>query len=314
MRAMPTPDFVTHIAYDGPDLVDGSMDIRALAPALLALGDLLQEANRELNGPDVQLAVHVRSDFKSGSFDVGLGLIQSTDLTALFVPMAGHLATAKQIAEYLGLVKGAGVNLIGLVKWLKGKTPEQKDQRDGHVTLTVAGDNNQINLNVVRLYENPKIRKALADTVRPLEAEGVDRFEARDESGEPVESVTDEDLPAFRALERGLMLSAPPSESDGDTQTLFVEVIKVPFKRNLRFSLSDGQAKFGAVVTDDAFWKRIERRELAFVAGMVMQVRRRFRQHLVEGRLEAEYEIMEVLQVIPPPLQLGLDDIDSLLE
>ncbi len=77
------------VVYDGEALQDGSIDVHDLAPALLGLGDLVSEANREVTGGQVPVALRVRSDFERGSFHVNLeigGLISdslrsSPDLT-----------------------------------------------------------------------------------------------------------------------------------------------------------------------------------------------------------------------------------------
>lgn len=37
------------VRYSGPLLADHTMDVRDLAPAMLALGDLIREANNEIN-------------------------------------------------------------------------------------------------------------------------------------------------------------------------------------------------------------------------------------------------------------------------
>lgn len=64
------------VIYDGDALRDGSIDVRDLAPALLGLGDLVAETNREVTGGQVAVALRVRSEFERGSFQVNLEIGQ----------------------------------------------------------------------------------------------------------------------------------------------------------------------------------------------------------------------------------------------
>jgi len=73
------------LAYDGPALRAGSMDVNELAAARLATGDLFNEANRQLNADRTELSVKVRSDFKKGSLEVALVKGNSRGLQAFAV-------------------------------------------------------------------------------------------------------------------------------------------------------------------------------------------------------------------------------------
>ena len=48
------------------------MDVRDLATALVAIADLFNAANREINGDLAELRVEVSASFKAGSFGIDL--------------------------------------------------------------------------------------------------------------------------------------------------------------------------------------------------------------------------------------------------
>ena len=48
------------VTYDGPALESSEMDVRELAPALLAIGDLLEASTQALCGDQVRPRVNVR--------------------------------------------------------------------------------------------------------------------------------------------------------------------------------------------------------------------------------------------------------------
>lgn len=62
------------ITYDGPSLAASEMDVRDLAPALLAAGDLLDAATRALHGERIKAQINVRASFKTGCFGIDFAL------------------------------------------------------------------------------------------------------------------------------------------------------------------------------------------------------------------------------------------------
>ena len=59
------------MVFDGPALADGSMNVRDLAPAMMAVGSFFEAANRITNGERTSVSVNVRAT-SAGSFQVFL--------------------------------------------------------------------------------------------------------------------------------------------------------------------------------------------------------------------------------------------------
>jgi hypothetical protein len=306
LRRMADDELVTRIAYDGPVLRDGTMDVRELAPALLSVGELLQGANRVLNGDRASLAVKVRSDFKSGSFDVDL---------VLLVNMAQHFAlavwptiySAKQLAEWVGFTTGTQLSVFGLLKLLRGRKA-QKTTRLGNgdieLTLKVEGDNNSVSVHVVPspVYEiasDPSCRQAVEGVVKPLHAEGIDVFETK-QGDKTIERVSKDDLPAFS-------VPAQPTEDLGppQKQTLVLAVIKPSFVEDLTWTFSDGATRFDATVKDRTFLSRVSAGE-DFRVGDYLRVRLETHQSMTAGTLRTKREVVEVVEAMKAPRQMNM--------
>ena len=166
------------VAYDGDAVRSGSMAVKELAPALLSLGSLCEEANRTLNADLAAVSISVQSDgFNPGSFEVSLDLLQN--LKTLLT--SSDVADAKEILTLLGLIGGGG--LLGLYRWLKGRQPSPGTTlKDGSIQVNVQGDNNQVTVvqpQVLSLYNSTSVRSAYRGVLNPLISSGIDEFQVR---------------------------------------------------------------------------------------------------------------------------------------
>lgn len=300
---MAESEVVAHIAYDGPALQNGSMDVRQLAPALLAMGELLQNANRVLNADKAKLTVKVQADFKTGSFDFGLLVQGAMAVTSLWG--SDTIRTAREIAEFVGLVTGADISLFRLVKWLRGAGADAikaVDKGDGNIQIQVKGDNNEVNVTLVskdvyQLATDAACRKQAHDVVLPVHADGIDTFEVR-KGKQVIESVKKEDLPSFEL--------PSPQEQPLDPVpevTQVVEVVKPSFAEDLTWTLSDGSgSRFDAAMKDTAFLGRVKAGE-DFRIGDLLRVTIRTIQSVTPQGLRTRREIVEVVEPLKVPRQ-----------
>lgn len=175
------------VAYDGSSRVDDhTIDVETLAPALLAMGKLIREANAEFNGKDSTSRVLVVSDFEHKCFNINYEIILSYIRDVQTLLDVEEVKSAKDLLEWIGILAKpilGSLTVFGFLKWRNGREIVEKkvDTDTGIVTVQVKGDNNsvQVTNNVLNLSENVVALKAIRDAFSPIGKDGFDNVKVR---------------------------------------------------------------------------------------------------------------------------------------
>lgn len=286
------------IKYDGPALESHQMDVRELAPALIALSNMLEEANKVAFPDSASVKVNVQGNFKGGSFGVDLFAIQSiTDqIVSMFSgPESSAFSNLKSILEAIGLIVGAGGaggGLIGVIKWLRGRKPSSIRTSGDRVVFEVVeesiSETFEVDLVAGRLYQSRVVRKALANVVKPLEREGIDIF-AAGQDGQTAEVVRKDDAAWFTVAE-----SDADIVSDTITEHVLLLIESAVIKDDNKWRFSDGSGSFFAEIADPSFVSKINNGAERFGKGDVLIVDLRRVQTISDNGLKMEYSIVQV--------------------
>lgn len=288
------------LVYEGDAVTLGTMDVLDLAPALLAFGELCQEANRVINGGRSELTVSVSSDFEGGSFTSKLVLVaqQAADHLSL-----ENLKDAKAIVD---LIWGK-VSLVGLLKWMKSRQPKTvQPLPDGSVRVEIqAASGWQVIVNnypkeVLELANSAAVRRRLKLVMGPLQRPGIDRMKVLGDSisSEPVTKA------------ETVYFEPPPEEVEAhvDTRETLVEIIKPSFRKDLKWVFSEGGGNFSADIEDEDFLNAVKERRHSFTAGDYLRVRLWKRSVSTPNGLRADFKIQKVLGVQQAPKQILLPE------
>jgi hypothetical protein len=295
------------LAYDGPAVREGSMDVYDLAPALLGIGDLVRDANRFLNQDRADVSVQVESDFQHGSFEISLMVDQTVLAQAKEMLFAGSISEAKELLMLLfgtTSVAGAVVGAIKIYKMLKGKKPEAASIKIDNSQTTII-NNIAVEARTANLYLNDDIRSQLDRVVAPITKPGFDKMEVRKNKA-VLEELRKADLPD-RLLESG---EASSQDSLVNSREAFLSVETANFAKG-KWRFSDGTAKFNAQLNDPAFRQHIDSREEGFFSGDTLRVSLTTTQTVKpDGKIQTTYSIDKVLEhrhgptqerLLPPP-------------
>lgn len=221
MPATPSTRLGFQIIYDGPALRDGLMSINDLAPALLALGHLVEQVNHRLNSDNPPVQLQFRGA-KRGSLIINLDL--QTTAVQQASPLFGTYET-ESLTRILDTLWDGGhtVGLFQLLKFLRGQAP-QEVERTSLSTVTVHnafGGKVQTSPVALQLATDTRAKQDVARVVRPLEQEGITSFILRRQVGEGVAPVpiTQEDVPAFA-------VQATDSGPTEDTSTTLLQIVR----------------------------------------------------------------------------------------
>lgn len=281
------------ITYDGPALQNNEMDVRELAPALLAAGDLLEAATRALNGDRVKPQTNVRASFKTGCFGIDFNLATDWALKVRDIfagDTASAAANALEILGALGLVAWNGKRgLLAVLKWLRGRRIEKVEADEKAARLIVEGETLEIELAVLALLRELAVREAIDKLLAPLDRDGIETFA----------SGTDDMIVETIAQSERAWFFTPAIEDDlilDDVRKMAFSIVSLAFKEDNKWRLYDGAATIHATISDAGFLARVDQNVERFAKGDLLICKVRVRQWQTPSGARTEYEVAEVLE------------------
>ena len=298
------------IAYDGSGITDGSMDVRDLAPALLAFADLVKNASRAI-GLNKNVKVMLNQDsLKKGSFDITFLLdINLLEQAKLFVQGAEEIGL-RDLMDILGWGTTIGSitgGVFGIIKYIKGrpiKGIKHLTKADAQITLS-DGTTMELTENALKVLLDYECRKSIERVIEPVQKPGIDRFEIRDPnvSGKTaIEIIDKESVEAFKT----------PDAEDAIINTysakMIFDIVSVVFAEDKKWRFSDGENTFWAKVDDADFWNNVEDGTYKFAKGDRLEVQCTVTQSTpANGHSTIERTITKVLQKLDRPVQIKLE-------
>ena len=247
------------LVYRGAALEDGSMDVRDLGVAMLAVGGIFDSANQRLNGDRAAIDVRVKA-MAPGSFEIAFDVIQRLPQAA----WPDFLTDAGGVKELLFGALGGGFaarvgSLVRLLRWIGGRQVQTRELEQNRVEITVIdspGAQVVVEGNLWHLQQDPATRRALLDLMRPITSEGVDSLAVR-EDGEILEVMTEEDVSSF----------IPRGEEEllqDEVRSMTFKITRLTFLANGKWQLSDGTTRYQVSIRDEIFAHRIRTNEVRF--------------------------------------------------
>ena len=284
------------------------MDVRELAPALIALSNMLEEANKVVFPNSGNVKVNIQGNFKGGSFGVDLIAVQTIAdqiVSILSGPEAAAFSNLKTILESLGLIGCAGCGLVGLMKWLRGRKPSAirtaGDQIIFEITEASTVETFGVDLVAGKLYQSRIVRKALANIVKPLAREGIDIF-ASGRNGQTAEVIRKEDAAWFEVSE-----SDADIVSDTVSEHVLLQIDSAVFKEDNKWRFNDGSSSFFGEISDPIFIEKINSGVERFGKRDVLVVDLRRVQTVTDHGLKMDYSITRVHEHrLPLQQKLGI--------
>jgi len=280
--------------YTGEAVDAGTMDVRTLAPALLALGDICEQANDEINGREAKASVNINA-FAPGSFIIEFGLAVSLLGAAAKLLRIDNIKSA---SEVLDVVK----NVVEIVKALKGKKVQSVTEiGNGMTRLTVEHNHtHDVSDRVFNLIKKRSIQHDVKHIVSPLRSDGIDALNILAKSGELLESVTSDDLSSFEAMP--YMLPADEQVAIENTSTIekWFKVITISSDTRIHWKLSDGSNTYSVKVDDKTLIRDAAEGHLGIEPGFLVNAKIMSETRLVNNEPKTENHLVAVLEVRMP--------------
>lgn len=302
------------VAFDGPALKEGRMDVRDLAPALLSLGRVIEASNRTVNGSDHPIKIEAVAT-GIGSFEVAIDVILPMWESLRGLLISSDVDGALKLLQIIGLISASGTAVSGGLLWLlrhlQGRPIKSAVQnKDGTVTIRYPSDDGSelslvVPMEVLRLYQEMAVQRELAALLRTLEKEAVDSIAFYPSTKDPQ---VDAEPVVLTKSDRGIVRPTEPiSQTVTDTtQRMALSIRSLAFQEGNKWRLFDGQNVITATIEDRDFLDKVDRSIARFAKGDILMCLVRTVQMQTTDGLKTEHTVLRVEEHLPAPTQFSI--------
>ncbi|HKG38904.1 MAG TPA: hypothetical protein VKB25_07930 [Conexibacter sp.] len=294
------------VKYDGPALTDGVMDVRDLAPSLLALGEMFTTASKILHPDREPVSLNIKAT-SEGSFDV-IVMLQAGGLWDHFVDVFSG-DTMSALVNLENLIIGTGTGVLWSIRRFHGRVVRKREVIAPGRTRVELDDSSAVEVpdDLLMLHEHVEMRKTTRKFIEPLRRDGIDEIGFFSEEVTTV-SIRRGDLRAFDVPEP----EAVQVSRNKVNRTL--TIVSPVFKDGNKWLFSDGDGgSFYAAILDDGFRSRVNASVERFGHGDMLKATVLTTQTRRGNVLSAEHEIVKVIEHTRAQTQIpfGADGADT---
>lgn len=265
---------------------EGSIDVKNLAPSMLSLSKLFEDANSLLNENKASTNLKaVATNF--GSFEISFIIDQST-IQAATELFNTDFVTAKALVAHLFFDNEARVSLSTLLKFLEGKIPDEINILGNQVNFIIGSKNKIVNKQVYNLYKDPKSRKSFEKFVQPLASKELNSIEVFEEDKR--QELNKKDLESYNA---DIMNEEIISDNEIE---LILRIVSLSDPEDYMWRLNDGDKTSYYSVKDAEFIEKIKKgKKFSLNDNLRCLVRFLQKRDKVNNKIKTEREILKVL-------------------
>lgn len=249
----------TIIKYDGSKLKDHTIDIKHLAPSLLAISELIILSNEIVNGNKAQAKALIRAGIEQNCFQLELSVIQN--VIQIFQPniLEKDILTIKEICEMIGVIGYSSIDsncsLFELITFLKGKVAEKINivkLETGKIIIRIGKETKIINKYTYNFYCNKDCLKEAVNVFSPIHNKACESIEFNDKKTS--KKFTKKKTP--KNIEDLPKLTEEKTSITRET----LRIKKPDYEGNSQWELSnDTVGKIKASITDKTWLKRFQK-------------------------------------------------------
>lgn len=295
---MTSTRFVVH--YDGPALQSHEIDIKKLAPSLIALSDAFDAVQRRV-APGASLTLKARAT-QEGSFVIDL---------MMYLQLAEDLFNSPAVTAIINASTLGGIMIDG-IKTIKtyaehhGTEPEVRQADDDPTAMQITypdGKTVIVGKAALKMFRDPDFVKNVKDFIEPTRTNGVNSVEL--ESDDDKISVNEEEADGIFEY-----CHADDAEADTSVEKLHVQALDISFRKNDKWRITDGFRKHMVSIEDEAFLERIASNQESFRGHDEFDVLMRVQTTINDdGQMVKKYLAIEKVlnhESTPPPKQDSL--------